>query len=234
MIKHLFLDLDDTILDFHLAERVALSGTFSEIGIEPTDATMKRYSEINRSCWERLEVGELTREQVLTLRFSLLFSELGVVASPERCQEIYEYRLSLEHPFMEGGAELLDELYGSFKLYIASNGTAVVQDRRIKDTGIAKYFDGIFISQRIGHNKPSREFFDGCFAAIPDFDASEAMIVGDSLTSDILGGITAGMKTCYFNPKGRENKTDIKPDYEIRALSELLPLLTEINRTAAL
>ena len=229
MIKHLFLDLDDTILDFHLAERVALKGTFLEIGIDPTDSTMERYSQINRGCWERLERGELTREQVLTLRFALLFQELSVSASPEKTQQIYEYRLSLEHPFMEGGQELLDELYGKYKLYIASNGTAVVQDRRISDTGIAKYFDGIFISQRIGYNKPAKEFFDGCFAQIEGFDPKEAMIVGDSLSSDILGGINAGMATCYFNPKAKENKSGITPDYEITSLSELSPLLDSLN-----
>ena len=229
MIKHLFLDLDDTILDFHLAERCALSGTFSEIGIDPTEETMGRYSQINRSCWERLERGELTREQVLTLRFDLLFDELGIKASSEKTQQIYEYRLSLEHPFMDGGAELLPKLYGKYKLYIASNGTAVVQDRRIADTGIAKYFDGIFISQRIGYNKPAKEFFDGCFSAIEGFDPGEAMIVGDSLTSDILGGINSGMKTCYFNPRKRQNSTGILPDYEISSLEELPPLLEKLN-----
>ena len=229
MIKHLFLDLDDTVLDFHLAERIALRGTFLEIGLEPTDSAMASYSRINRGCWERLERGELTREQVLTLRFALLFEELSVSASPERTQQIYEYRLSLEHPFMEGGKELLDELYGKYKLYIASNGTAAVQDRRISDTGIAGYFDGIFISQRIGYNKPAKEFFDGCFAQIPNFDPTEAMIVGDSLSSDILGGINAGIKTCYFNQRGIENASGIKPDYEIRTLSELSPLLDRLN-----
>ena len=229
MIRHLFLDLDDTILDFHAAERAAISATFREMGVEPSAEVLSRYSQINRSCWERLEVGELTREQVLVLRFELLYSELSVNASAERTQELYEYKLSLEHPFMEGGAELLSKLYGGYKLYIASNGTAVVQDRRIADTGIGKYFDGIFISQRVGYNKPAKEFFDACFKSIPDFRREEAMIVGDSLTSDIKGGIIAGIKTCYFNPHGKENKTDIRPNYEIRSLDELPTLLERLN-----
>jgi 2-haloacid dehalogenase len=227
MIRHLFIDLDDTILDFHAAEHAAISDTFTQMGIRVSEEVLKRYSEINKSCWERLELGELTREQVLVIRFELLYAELGVSASAAETQALYEYKLSLEHPFMEGAEELLEQLYGKYKLYIASNGTASVQDRRIADTGIAKYFDGIFISQRVGYNKPAKEFFDACFSAIPDFDKSEAMIVGDTLTSDIKGGIIAGIKTCYFNPRGKKNETGILPDYEISSLDELLNILKQ-------
>ena len=175
-----------------------------------------------------MELGELCRDEVLTKRFEIFFGELNVCASPEKTQDLYAHRLSLEHPFMEGGEELLKELFGKFKLYIASNGIAIVQDRRIKDTGIAKYFDGIFISQRIGYNKPAKEFFDACFGEIPNFDKESAIIVGDSLSSDILGGKNAGIRTCYFNPKRKPNTTDIIPDYEIHDLGELSPLLSGI------
>jgi len=228
MIRHLFLDLDDTILDFHKAERTAITRTFEEMGVDPTESTLRRYGEINRSCWERLERGELTREQVLTERFKLLYTEISSDASCERTQQIYEYRLSLEHPFIDGAPQLLSELSGRYDLNIASNGTAAVQDRRIADTGIAGYFKGIFISERIGYNKPSKEFFDLCFEKIEDFDPRCAMIVGDSLTSDILGGINAGILTCHFNPRGLPSRDDIHADYEIRALSELPKLLERI------
>lgn len=228
MIKTLLLDLDDTILDFHAAERVALSSALSDMGVPPTEACLSRYKEINRSCWERLERGELTREEVLVVRFDILFSELGYTVSAAETQRIYEYKLSLEHPFMEGAEELLEALYGKYALYIASNGTASVQDRRIADTGIARYFDGIFISQRVGANKPDREFFDRCFAKIKDFNKSETMIVGDSLSSDILGGKNAGILTCHFNPQKRANATDIIPDFEISSLDELIPLLERL------
>ena len=228
MIRHLFLDLDDTILDFHAAERAAISKSFREVGVEPTEKTLTRYSEINRLCWERLERGELTRAEVLVERFRLLYRELSVKASPERTQQIYEYNLSLEHPFMEGGCELLGELHGRYKLYIASNGTARVQDRRIADTGIACFFDGIFISERVGFNKPKKEFFDFCLEAIGNPERSECMIVGDSLTSDIQGGKNAGILTCHFNPRAHVAKSDIKPNYEIRTLGELPRLLERI------
>lgn len=228
MIRNVFLDLDDTILDFHAAEHVALSATLTEMGVEPTPAVLKRYGEINRGCWQKLERLELTRTEVLHERFRMLYEELGACIDPVKTQATYEYRLSLEHPFMEGGAELLDALYGKYRLYLASNGTAAVQDRRIADTGIAKYFDAIFISQRVGHDKPSREFFDACFASDKDLSPSQSVIVGDSLTSDIQGGLNYGMLTCYFNPHGRENLTGIKPDYEIRSLGELPELLRRI------
>ena len=228
MIKNVFLDLDDTILDFHAAEKVALSDTFREMGIEPTEKLLGRYGEINRSCWQKLERRELTRSEVLHERFRILYGEIGSPANAERTQAIYEYRLSLEHPFMEGGRELLDALYGKYRLYLASNGTASVQDRRIRDTGIGPYFDGIFISQRVGYDKPSREFFDACFNSEPNILPEESIIVGDSLTSDVKGGRDYGMITCYFNPRGKENCTDIVPDYEIRALNELPDLLRRI------
>ena len=228
MIEYVFLDLDDTILDFHLAEHTALAATLESLGIPPCEETLARYSEINRACWERLERGELTRHQVLHTRFDILFSELSVDCDSATAQREYEHRLSLEHPFMDGGREVLDALYGRYKLYITSNGTAVVQDRRIAESGIARYFDKIFISQRVGCDKPSREFFNRVFAAIDGFDKSRAIILGDSLTSDILGGLNAGILTCYFNPKGRENKSGIKPHYEISSLSQFTRLLEEI------
>ncbi|MBR2930302.1 MAG: YjjG family noncanonical pyrimidine nucleotidase [Clostridia bacterium] len=230
MIKHVFLDLDDTILDFHRAERVAISSTFSEVGCPADDATLNRYSEINRSCWQRLEAGEWTREEVLVGRFRILFDELSVDADPERTQAIYEDRLCNYHFFMDGAERLLDELYGRYKLYIASNGTARVQDSRIAASGIAKYFDGIFVSQRVGADKPSAAFFERVFSEIEGFDKNSAIIVGDSLTSDILGGRNAGILTCYFNPGGRKPASYIFPDYEIASLDQLLPLLQGINK----
>ncbi|MBQ7386993.1 MAG: YjjG family noncanonical pyrimidine nucleotidase [Clostridia bacterium] len=227
MIKFVLLDIDDTLFDFSKAEHTALSGTLSEMGVEPTDSVIKRYSEINREHWERLERRELTREQVLTYRFDALYRELGAKKSSVETQRIYEYRLSLEHPFIDGAEELLRELYGKYKLYIVSNGTAVVQDRRIADSGIGKFFDGIFISQRVGADKPAREFFDSCFAQIEGFESEHAIIVGDSLTSDILGGKNAGIKTCHFNPDGKKND-NIRPDYEIKSLRELPALLGKL------
>lgn len=228
MIKFVFLDLDDTLLDFHKAERIAIRATFDELGVPSDDNTLARYSEINRSSWERLERGEWSREEVLVNRFRILFDELGVGADPVTARYMYEDKLCIGHYFYTGAEELLDNLYGRYKLYITSNGTARVQDSRIASANIARYFDAIFISQRVGKDKPSPEFFNAVFDSIDGFSRDEAVIVGDSLTSDILGGINAGIRTVYFNPHNRPPRPDIIPDYEIKELSELPELLSEL------
>lgn len=229
MIKYLLFDIDDTLLDFGKAEAYAISRAFSEVGIPVTDGLIARYSEINDFVWSMLEKGEMTREEILLYRFSLLFEERGIKVEPEKIQKIYEWRLGEGHYFIDGAPELLDALYGKYKLYIVSNGTLSVQERRIKSSGIGKNFEDIFISERIGHNKPSREFFDTCFARIPDFNKTEALIIGDRLSSDILGGINCGVKTCWYNPAAVQNTTEIIPDHEIRHLNEL-PVLLESLR----
>ena len=225
MTEFLFLDLDDTILDFHKAERLAISRTFRSFGLEPTEQVLERYHVINRLHWERLERGELTRDQVLTGRFQMLFEELGIPAQPQAVAKGYEHNLGLGHYFLPGAKEALDTLRGKYRLFLASNGTASVQHSRLTSAGLYPYFEEVFVSQALGANKPSRAFFDACAARIPGYDPRKALMVGDSLTSDILGGINAGMKTCWVCPRGIQGRPDIVPDYRIEALSQLPELL---------
>ena len=228
MLEFLFLDLDDTILDFHKAEYIALGKTFRSFGLEPTEEVMARYSLINKAHWERLERKELTREEVLVGRFAVLFGEYGIEIDPEQCARAYEDNLSIGHYFLPGAYEAVEALSKKYKLYLASNGTAKVQAGRLESANISHFFQEIFVSQEIGANKPDIAYFNGCFERIPDFDVTKSMIVGDSLTSDILGGIQAGMKTCWVNPTGKPVCPDIQPDYEIKALSQLEALLETI------
>ena len=225
MMEFLFLDLDDTILDFQKAERLAISRTFRSFGLEPTEQGLERYHVINRLHWERLERGELTRDQVLTGRFQMLFEELGIPAQPQAIAKGYEHNLGLGHYFLPGAKEALDTLRGKYRLFLASNGTASVQHSRLTSAGLYPYFEEVFVSQALGANKPSRAFFDACAARIPGYDPRKALMVGDSLTSDILGGINAGMKTCWVCPRGAQGRPDIVPDYRIEALSQLPELL---------
>ena len=225
MMEFLFLDLDDTILDFHKAERLAISRTFRSFGLEPTEQVLERYHVINRLHWERLERGELTRDQVLTGRFQMLFEELGIPAQPQAIAKDYEHNLGLGHYFLPGAKEALDTLRGKYRLFLASNGTASVQHSRLTSAGLYPYFEEVFVSQALGANKPSRAFFDACAARIPGYDPRKALMVGDSLTSDILGGINAGMKTCWVCPPEAQGRPDIVPDYRIEALSQLPELL---------
>ena len=225
MLEFLFLDLDDTILDFHKAERLALGKTFRSFGLEPTEAVMARYSLINKAHWQRLERKELTREEVLVGRFAVLFGEYGIQVDPEQCARAYEDNLSVGHYFLPGAEEALERLSKKYKLYLASNGTAKVQAGRLASANISHYFQEIFVSQEIGANKPDSLYFERCFAKIPGFDPAKAMMVGDSLTSDILGGKQAGMATCWVNPEGNPCPDTIRPDYEIKALCQLEALL---------
>lgn len=227
MIKHLFLDIDDTIFDFKKSEKSALSETLTELRIEPTPETVSLYSEINQRQWEALERGEVTREILLVRRYEILFDRLCLKIDAKQAQKIYEKKLSQTYYYLPGAEKLLSSLYGKYEIYFASNGTAIVQDGRIALSGIGRYASGIFISERIGYNKPSREFFDACFEKIDNFKKEEAIIIGDSLTSDILGGINAGIKTCLFNPNAKPIG-DIKPDYEVRTLDEIPRLLERI------
>ena len=228
MIEFLFLDLDDTILDFHKAERVALGKTLAHFGIEPTEHVLNRYHLINKACWERLEKGELTRDQVLVERFRLLFAELGVEADPAAVTELYSEKLAIGHWFMPGAEEAVERLSKKYRLFLASNGTASVQAGRMTSANLYRFFELVFVSQEIGYNKPSREYFDRCFAQIPGFDPARAMMVGDSLTSDIQGGINVGILTCWVNPGGKTHRADIVPNHEIKALSELEALLEKL------
>ena len=225
MIEFLFLDLDDTILDFHKAERIAIAKTIQDFGVEPTEEVLNRYHVINKWHWEQLELGKLTRAEVLVNRFAALFSELGEEVDARKCAKVYEKNLSIGHYFLPGAEEAVEALSKKYRLYLASNGTASVQKGRMTSANLYRFFEKVFVSQEIGHNKPSKAYFDGCFAQIPDFDPKKAMIVGDSLSSDIKGGINAGIATVWVNPNHLPANPDIPADYEIEALSQLEALL---------
>ena len=224
MIEFLFLDLDDTILDFHKAERLAIARTFESFGLEPTEEVLNLYHEINIRHWQMLERGELTREQVLVNRFGALFEALGKTVDPALCARTYEHNLSIGHYFLPGAEETVKRLHEKYRLFLASNGTASVQHSRMTSAGLYPYFEQVFISQKLGYNKPSREYFDACYARIPDFDVSKALMVGDSLSSDILGGINGGMRTCWVNPEHKK-PGNIVPDFEIENITQLEALL---------
>ena len=222
------LDLDDTILDFHKAEAAALSKTLRELGLEPREEILRRYSAINRRQWELLEEGRQTREETLTRRFEILFAEYGIRASGAEARDRYEEHLAVGHFFMPGAEELLEALCGRYALYIVSNGTPKVQAGRIASAGIARYFEKIFVSEELGAVKPSAEFFARSVGRIPGFDRERALLVGDSLTSDIRGARSAGIRSCWFNPRGEAPRADIPADFEIRTLAELPPLLERL------
>ncbi len=229
MIEFLFLDLDDTVLDFHKAEGIALDKTLRDFGLEPTDAVRSRYRDINIACWQRLERGEWTRDRVIVDRFAQLFAEYGVAADANACSQAYMRHLSVGHWYLPGAQEALEKLSGRCRLFLASNGTASVQRGRIASAGLERWFEKIFISQELGADKPNPLFFTRAFAQIPGFALEKSLMVGDSLTSDIQGGINAGMKTCWVNPHHHPANPSIPAGYEIESISQLEALIGEIS-----
>lgn len=224
----LLFDLDNTLLDFDAAERAAMTRVLTECGVEATDERLKLYNKINLQHWKRLELGELDRAGVQHGRFREFFREIGVDLDPVSVQNTYERYLADGYMVLPGAKELLEALDGKYDMYIISNGSTNIQYSRLAHSGIEKYFKKVFISEELGKNKPSREFFELCFAQIEGFDPDNALIIGDSLTSDIRGGLNVGVKTCWFNPKGQPPRADIPADYTISALAELPELLEKL------
>ena len=224
MIKTVLLDLDDTLFDFHKAEAAAIAKTFLEFGIEPTEEVIALYSRINDEQWKRLEKKEIDRDRVRLGRFEIFLAAVGNNSEPRALQESYEYNLGCFYFYVDGAIELLEAIYQKYDLYIVSNGTWSVQKRRIGASGISKYFKDIFVSERVGHNKPAPEYFNYCFERIEGFEKDKAIIIGDSISSDITGGKAVGLKTCLFNPKKKAELSGIA-DYEVSTLAQLIPLL---------
>lgn len=225
LYKNILMDLDDTIFDFKKAEYQALAETLNKYGIAADEKVIQRYSEINISQWKLLEKGEISRAELKWRRFKLLFDELKKDFSAEEVAEYYTYRLSKGSFFLDGALAILEELYKKYNLYIVSNGFAKTQHGRISAGNLKRFFKDIFISQEIGADKPAKEFFDTVFSRIPDFDRDETIIVGDSLSSDIKGGKNAKIDTIWLNRKNEVPPSDLKPDFEIKTISELTKIL---------
>lgn len=227
MIKNILFDLDDTVFDFGKEERIALSKTLDMLNIPVTEENIEKYSTINLALWKQLEKGMLTREEVKIRRFEEFFHWLGVNVN-ETAKKVDEYfRNELgQHPTYLGNAkEVLEELQGRVRLYLVTNGAAATQKKRIEKSGAGVYFEDIFISEELGCHKPQADFFSNVFARIPDFRKEETVIVGDSLTSDIVGGIQSGIKTVWYNWKKEKNGVKLSPDFEITNLRELLKIV---------
>ncbi len=228
-IRDILFDLDDTLFDFHADERVALTQTFAALGITLTEEIAQMYSRINQAQWQALERGEITRARLMVRRYELLFAELGKEPSlAVQAAELYPQYLSQSWHYIDGARQLLERLRGTYRLYLVSNGNLSVQRGRLAHSGIGAYFDGIFISEEIGAEKPDVRFFDAVFAAIPQADRARTVIVGDSLTSDMQGGKNAGIRTIWYHRSDTEGVHPLA-DHIIRSLEELPELLEQLS-----
>ena len=212
-----FLDIDDTILDFKKCELNAITKTIEKYGIEATVELTNKYSEINQSLWKAFERKEITKPELLIKRFDMFFKELGVNINPSEVNNIYLSYLSNEAFLLDGAVDLLEYLKTRCKVYAVTNAVEKVQRSRLKKSGIEKYFDDIFISELIGYQKPDIRFYEKVYENIGKPDKDSIIALGDSLTSDIQGGNNFKIATCYFNPNHKKNSS-IKSTYEIDSL----------------
>ena len=193
---------------------------------ECTDEIAADYAAINMRWWEMLERGEMTKREILVERFREFFSMYGVDPdAAERFNHEYQYRLGDTVVFFPGAMETIAALRGRVRQYGVTNGTRVAQERKLKLSGLGEALDRVFISEDVGFEKPDVRYFERVFAALGDPPRREVMIVGDSLTSDMLGGANAGIITCWFNPRGKARPAGLRIDWEIRAIPEVLDIL---------
>lgn len=227
MIKVILWDIDGTLLDFKKSEYAAIKKCFEIFDLgKCTDEMIGRYSVLNREYWEKLERGEIEKKELLTRRFADFFARENIQTD---CALEFnrEYQLLLGETicFCDNSLELLKSLKGRIKQYAVTNGTKVAQDKKLKNSGLDKIFDGVFISEEVGTEKPGKEFFDQVFREIGHYEKKEVMIVGDSLSSDMLGGNNAGIVCCWYNPKKLVNDKKVVIDYEIDNLYKVLDIV---------
>lgn len=215
----ILFDADGTLFDFSKCEDKALREALSRSGIYSTDEMVKDYHEINDRLWKALERKEILREVLVYRRFEIFAERYGFSIDSAKMARDYADCLAEKVYFIEGAREIVDRLYGKVKLYIVTNGIERVQRRRYELSGFSKLFDGIFISEEIGVNKPDPRFFEYVAEHIEGFDKESALVVGDSLSSDIKGGAGFGLDTAWFAPDASEDSA--LPTYVIKRLDEL-------------
>ena len=227
MFKVILWDVDATLLNFEKAEEAGIRGCFEKYNLgECTDEMLENYKVINRGYWQAMERGEIEKPVLLVKRFEDFLNAYGLDASVAAgFNELYQILLGETVVFYENALETVLELKGKVLQCAVTNGTKVAQDGKLKNSGLDKEFDHVFISEVVGIEKPNKGFFDAVFAEIGTYAKEEVLIVGDSLTSDIQGGVNAGITTCWFNPKGAENTSALKPDYVIKDIGEVLKLI---------
>lgn len=220
----LLFDVDDTLLDFKAAENYALQKLFSEHNVVLTDDIKHFYQEMNQKLWSSFEKGEIKREELLHTRFSILFKKVGLTLNGVHLDNLYRNYLEESTLLIDGAKSLLQNLAKQYDLYVVTNGVARTQFIRLNNSELTTYFKDIFVSEEVGYQKPMKEFFNHVFDKIPQHSADKTLIIGDSLTSDIQGGINAGIDTCWFNPKKSMNALQ-NPTYEIHQLQTLQTIL---------
>ena len=224
MIKAVLCDIDNTVLDFDACSKKSMINAFEKFSLEYREEMFNVFYKKNKELWEAVEKGTLTVPELYEIRWNEIFSLLGIEADGVAVEKVFHKGIEEGYEKMDGAEEFLEYLSDKFTVYAASNAPYNQQKTRLKKAGLLDYFKGLFVSGEIGFQKPTLEFFDYCINAL-GLKPEEIIIIGDSLTADIKGGITAGLKTCWFNPKNNSISEGVRPDYVIADLREIKNIL---------
>lgn len=223
----IMMDIDNTLLDFDAAEHKALLETLQQFSLPCDEAAVSRYHEINSSLWGELNKGKIRRDKLVVERFDRFVKEIGAAAKAAELNRAYTEHLATHADVIPGAEEALQELAEVATMIAVSNGTESVERGRLKLSGFEKYFDDIFISEAVGVSKPNPKIFQMAMRKLGIEHSDKVLVVGDSLSADIQGGVNAGLDTCWVNMNGLENESGLTPTYEVKALCELYPIVME-------
>ena len=224
--KVLLFDIDDTLLDFDKAETSAIVDCFKKYHIEYNEDVIKDYKKINLSFWHQFEQGLTTIPKLMVDRFMVLLGKYqpSLVDNAKEFNEYYLSRLNKKNDIIDGADDVIKELKKKYLVIPASNGVGKTQIARLESSKLQGLFDRYYISGLIGYQKPKKEFFDFIFHDLSDYKKEDFLMIGDSLSSDIQGGINAEIDTCFFNYRNKE-LGNYQPTYIIKDLKELLEIL---------
>lgn len=220
--KTILLDIDGTVMDFHAGQRKAFFASAAETGEKADEDVYLTFDEVNKSYWKKFERGEIAKEVLIFERFRTLRELKGIPKDEYVFEKVYQRLLGEQCIYIDGAEKGVGYLSGKYKIYIVTNGVKHTQLNRIKKSGLSSFTDGVFISEEVGYQKPQKEFFDYVFAKTGE-DRKTSVIIGDSPSSDIQGGINAGIKTVRFNPSGVREEP--YADAEVTSWEELCKLL---------
>lgn len=221
----LLFDADGTILDYNAAETHSLKAAAANFGIDVTPEILSLYREINSALWADLEKGKISSIELRVKRFDNLASRLDWDVSAVDLSRTYLQELGNSGFMISGAREMLTDLPEDMSRAVITNGIKDTQYGRLDNAGLMNDFAEIIISEEAGAAKPAAAFFDYVLDRIGFRNRDEMLIIGDSLSSDIAGGVGYGIDTCWFNPDGLENKTGVEPTYEISGWDGLLKII---------
>lgn len=218
-------DADNTLFDFDAAEAQALDLTLEAYGYPVDGRSRDCYLTVNRNLWERFDRGEVKREWLVVERFAALQRSLGGHHDPAEMNAFYLSRLAEAGCLLPGAEELCRALVPSCTLAIVTNGVASAQRGRFARSPLKALIPWLFISEEVGYQKPQRQFFGAVLSAMSLPPSARIVVVGDSLTADILGAVNAGLDSIWYNPNGLPGRPDIVPTFEARSFDQIFHLI---------